>query len=203
MRPPCRRAAVGQLLPLLGPARPRAREHPRRPETAVVAGAADQRRVAVRRQRHAVAERWPLRRCSPRCSRSASALLGPARPRAREHPRRPETAAVDGAADQRRVAVGRQRHAGAELALPLSPVPRAAAAVHPVSFDPCWVQLDPRAREHPRCPETAVVVAGRRSAPCCRRRERHAVAELAGAALAGAFGPAAAARTIPTSFDPC
>ena len=107
-------AAARELWALLGPGRARAREHPRRTDTAVVVGTADQRGVAVARQRHAVAE--------SACADLAAAcelcaLLGPGRARAREHPRRADAAVVAVAADQRRVAVGRQRDADAEVAL--------------------------------------------------------------------------------------
>lgn len=47
---------TGELFSLLGPGRARASEDPRRPDVAAVAGAADQRGVAVGGQRHARAE---------------------------------------------------------------------------------------------------------------------------------------------------
>ena len=45
-------AGADELRALLGPGRPRAREHPHRPLVRVVVGAADERRVPVARQRH-------------------------------------------------------------------------------------------------------------------------------------------------------
>src|SRR5205814_1805571 len=68
------------------PSRPRPREHPRRPPAAVVTGAADQRRVAIGRQRDARA--LPGTRASHAGADQLRALLRPRRPRTREHPRR-------------------------------------------------------------------------------------------------------------------
>src|ERR1019366_1489094 len=48
--------AAGELCALLGPGRARAREHPRRADDVVVAGAADQLCVAFGGERHALAE---------------------------------------------------------------------------------------------------------------------------------------------------
>ena len=39
-----------------------------------------------------------------------------------------------------------------------------------VSFAPCWVQVDARAREHPRRADVELSPAAHRSARCCRRR---------------------------------
>ena len=80
--------AGGELWALLGPGRARAREHPRRPDARRCrCPAADQGRVAVSGQRHAVAE---LAGSGLVAGGELWALLGPGRARAREHPRRPD-----------------------------------------------------------------------------------------------------------------
>ena len=134
------RAGTDELWALLSPGRPRAREHPHRPHaavgTSVVAETADERRVPVARQRHADA----LLGLDKGLTNGAGAdelwtLLGPGRPRAREHPHRPLEAVVEGAADERGVPVARQRHAEPWLAWPTARVP--------TSLGPCWVQVLP------------------------------------------------------------
>ena len=131
---------AGELCALLGPGRARAREHPRRARAGVVAGAADQRRVAVGRR-------------APRCSRIR---LRRSRPPpvsfspcwVQVEPERVNTHAApvcrlsSGPADQRRVAVGGERHAVAEFAV--ADLARAGEL---------FALLGPgraRAREHPR-----------------------------------------------------
>src|SRR5262249_9459523 len=108
--------APGELSALLGPGRARAREDPRRPNSVVKGGAADQRGGAGAcgdGERHVEAEdgladfsrRLPL-----------FARLGPGRARAGEDPRRADERGVGLAADQRGVAFVRERRAEAEFA---------------------------------------------------------------------------------------
>ena len=162
---------------MLGPGRARAREHPRRPNERVVVRAADQGRVAVGGQCHAVAER-----ATRGPGRELWALLSPGRARAREHPRRPSLEAVVVAADQSRVAVGRQRHAHAEPAPPL--LVRWGDGL--IAGGELRALLGPgraRAREHPRRPNRAVVVRAADQGRVAVGGQRHAVAELAGPGL--------------------
>ena len=78
------------------------------PTLPLSARAADQGGVPVRRQRHAEAEPAGAGLAA---AGQLAALLRPGGARAGEHPRRADVAVVAGAADQRGVPVGRQRHA--------------------------------------------------------------------------------------------
>ena len=212
-------AAGGELWALLGPGRARAREHPRRPDVAVV----DRRRRSGPCCRQRTAPRCCRSRRSPVSSLAGElgALLGPGRPRAREHPRRPRPKLFVGrvrvAADQGRVAVSGQRHAGAEL----QPAPVSSRGGE------LWALLGPgraRAREHPRRPDDAGSWRrgcpwSRRSGPCCRRptapRWSRTRRQIGGprASVAVSFGPCwvqvepervntHAAPTLPLSHEP-
>ena len=106
----------------------------------------------------------------------------------------PVAMSSSGPADQRGVAVFGQRNAVAEFAF--------SALARPVSFAPCWVQVEPVRSEHPRRAGAAVV--GR---PADQRRvavggERHACAEFAFSGLAAALVGALPVQS-PTSFSPC
>src|SRR5204862_148862 len=107
-------AAAGELCALWRPAGAGAGEGPRRPQAAIVGEAADQGGVAVGGQRRAGAE---LAGAGLAAAGELCALLGPDGAGAGEGPRRPQLAIVGEAADQGGVAVGGQRHAGAELAV--------------------------------------------------------------------------------------
>ena len=154
---------AGQLRPCCGPGRARADEDPRRPAAVVVVLTADQRRVPVRRTAR--------RRCRTAGAGLARAgqlrpLLGPGLPRAGEHPRRPDSAdcrpVVGGPADQRRVPVRGQRDALAELAC--------AGLARTGQLRTLLGPGLPRAGEHPRRPDVAVVAPARRPAPCSHPR---------------------------------
>ena len=103
-----------------------------RTEEAVVVVAADERQVAVVRERHADAE---LALSGLARAGELGALLRPGGARAGEHPSRTGCTFVVVPADQRGVAVGGQGDAPSEVAMGVAPPP--------VSLEPCCVQVEP------------------------------------------------------------
>ncbi len=168
--------AAGELRSLLAPRPARAGEGPRRARGGVVLGPADQRGVAVGRERDARAE---FAFSGLAGAGELSALLGPGRARAREHPGRADVAVVAGPADQRGVAVGGERDARAEPAVSdLAGAGQLFALLSPGRA---------RAREHPGRAGFAVVVgAPPTSAVLPSAESATLVAESAFSGLAGA-----------------
>src|ERR1700735_4389059 len=133
----------GELGPLGRPGVARSSEHPRRATAdRIDIGVADERRAPIERQGHARAEGAPGVWGS-----ELRSLLTPRVPRPDEHPRGADAVVVAAAADQRRAAVTRERHARTE-----EPAENALAR----TGEP-WSLLGPaaaRAGEHPCRPRT-------------------------------------------------
>ena len=152
-------AGAGQLRALLRPGRARAREHPRRPDEAVVDRAADQGGVPVRRQRHARSRSCAVGR-SRRCRSASAPCCVQVRARAGEHPRRPIAGVV-----------GRSRRSARCSRPPTTPrssrTRPAPVSPLPVSFAPCCVQVPPE-RVNTHAAPTSLLSPGRRSGRCSR-----------------------------------
>ena len=125
-------AGAGQLRALLRPGAVAERVNTHAaPSAVVVVGAADQRGVPVA-DSATLAPKLVFAACRSSFGPCCVQVV-PERVNTHAAPR--VAAVVAGAADQRRVPVRRQRHAGAEPAGPLSPLA--------VSFGPCCVQVLP------------------------------------------------------------
>src|SRR4029077_14472204 len=163
---------AGELRALLAPGDAGAGEHPGRPETAVVRPAADERGLTVRGQRDAATE---VTMAFLVAGLELRALLAPGDAGASEHPDRPVVAAIAGRTDQRRLAVGGQRHASAEVALADAPFARELRAL--------LFPARARMREHPSRPVTAFVGRAADQRRVAVGGQRHAAAEVAFARL--------------------
>ncbi len=157
-----------ELRTLLGPRTAFAGERPRRPERRPVVRAADQREVAVGRQRGAVAE---VTGAGAIFGGELRPLLSPSRFPARERPGCPRSAFVKAPPDQGRAPVAGQRDAEAEAGRAALSGARKLSALLGPPFSGVF--------ERPRRARMAVVVGSADQRGDAVRRQGHAATEIA------------------------
>ena len=154
--------SAGQLAALFTPAGARARKRPRRARVFIIAGRADERHVAGRRERDRPAEMTAAQLFAA----GQAGLLDEPRGRARERPHGADVAVIGGSADERRLPVAGQCDAAPEAAARRFDAARQLSSeLRPV---PCAAREDPRragmAVGPRRADQRRVAVAGKRDA---------------------------------------